>query len=208
MPSIEQLEKEPQSKIFEVVEKMESADNEEEMREATAEFFDELDNLDIKLTPDVTSLYREMEEKRYLVRLEQLRKVMEAVIDKKPIHIGDKEDHYANAVVPHNEGLKIAFAEGDAPGPVRLLIGFGMKSAIGFNPDNLGVSDIKPDEVDLRNQFVRSALCRHVSGDLRPEDIEYLIMRVPRHLFPKKFLSEREAKEKSRFIFRGARLEV
>ena len=200
------FEKGPRPKIFEVIEKMESAKNEDKMRELVSDFFDEIKNFNIEFMPDVSSLYREMENKRDFVRLEQLKRAMEAIINRKPIYIGDKEDYYANAVIPNNEGLKIAFAEGGAPGPVRLLIGFDVKSAIGFNPKNLAVSNIKPNEFDLRNQFARSAVCKHVSGELKPEALEYFIMRVPRHLFPEKLLNKEEMEENSKFIFRGARL--
>lgn len=201
-------EKEPRPRIIEVAERMENAESAEEMRELVSSFFEELMGLDIELTPDVTALYQEMEERHDLVRLEQIKKVMEAVLERKPIAIGGGEDHYANAVVPDNEGLKIALSEGEAPGPVRLLVGFDIKSAIAFNPAGLEVSDIEQSEMDIRNQNIRAALCRHVSGELKPEAIEYLIMRVPRHLFPDKLLTAEESKSKTGFVFRGSRIKT
>ncbi|HEY9586197.1 MAG TPA: hypothetical protein VJJ27_00965 [Candidatus Paceibacterota bacterium] len=165
-------------------------------------------DLGLKLTPDVTSLYREMQDRHYLARVENLGRIIEALSSRKPIDIGGDDDRYANAVVPEKEGLQIAFAEGDAdaPGPIRLLIGFDFRSLIGFDPNGLDIKPIAKGEFDLRNQALRGGLCRHVSGELRVEMIREFVLRIPTKFFPEIALTDVELGDKPRFIFRGARL--
>ncbi|MEK7464594.1 MAG: hypothetical protein AAB617_02335 [Patescibacteria group bacterium] len=204
--SVETL-RDKERKTQEILSGMESAQSSAELKKLIPLLIDRLEkDFGIRFTDDITSLYKEMQEKRFLVRLENIRRVVEGVYEKRGFKIGDKEDHYANAVVPENEGLRIAFSEGEAPGPVRFLVGFDVKSAIGFDPNGLEVSDIETDESDLRDTAKRRALLRHVSGNLEPENIHHFIMRIPRAAFPEERMTEEEAKNKGGFIFRGARL--
>lgn len=194
--------------IFDTVKRMEQAEDVEEMKKLVPEFLGQLrEDLGIELTDDVTSLYKEMQDKHFLVRLENLGKVLRSLRDKLPFEVGGASDHYANAVIPESDGLRIAFSEGDAVGPARILIGFDVKSAVSFDPKDLEISSIDADKLDpFRDQAKRAALCRHISGKLKPEDIKHLIIRIPRKMFPEKEFTEEEIGKEDPFIFRGARV--
>lgn len=194
-------------RLLELAESIENADNEDEKRESINKFLDVFsETFHVKFSSDVTSLYRAMEDEGLLVRLEALSLVMGDLLEHKPIHLGRKgEGKYANVVIPKNEGIKIAFSEGLAPGPVRLIVGFDVRSAIGFDPQGLEVSDIDVSEFDPRDVNLRAAVCRHVEGDLPPENIKYLILRLPSHLVDEHHLLDKEIENAPEFIFRGAR---
>lgn len=156
-----------------------------------------------EFTGDVASIYRGMQKEECLARVEKLSRVLGAVELGELIHISDEnESHYANAVLPELEGLKIAFAEGQAPGPVRSMVAFG-KTVVGFKTDNLKVDQVEFDGTNFQNVKERRYLCRHVSGDLRKEDIRYMVLRVPTHMMPEEHLSEPEKAKKAPFTFRG-----
>lgn len=160
----------------------------------------------ITFTSDMNALYSGMAEENCLVRVERLSRVLETMALESPLHISDEtETHYANAVIPVPEGIKIALAEGQAPGPYRIMVGFG-KTIIGFKTDNMLVEEVKFSENDLRDAKERQYLCRHVSGDLKKEDVHYLAIRIPASLLDKKYLSEEELERKPHFVFRGAKL--
>ena len=200
-------EKEQESLNLEAIERLECAEDENEIREALPKFFLFLEReVGAETTTDIDHLYQEMEKQHELVRLENIRRVVEALSSHRSLKIGSGEDHYANAVTAENEGIRIALAEGEAPGPLRLLIGFDVKTAIGFDPEGLKVYDIDQDEFDLRNILARSALCRHVEGELPPEQIHHIVTRVPRHLMPEELLTAREKDSETPYIFRGARI--
>jgi hypothetical protein len=206
MSKFEKFEDGESSRSNFILEKLETANTIEEMQKALAELMHYLaEELEIELQPDVSKLYEEMQNERLLARLENLRRIVEAIEKKTPFKIGDENDHYANAVLPENEGLKIAFAEGNAPGPVRLLIGFDTRSLISFNPQGLEVHEIDIKESDPRDPVKRLLLCRHVVGTLYPHQIKHLILRIPRSIFPENMLAEEDSRYKN-FIFRGARL--
>lgn len=207
--------KEEQEQITEIPEKsiivtiaqaMEKAETEEEMRKYINEFIDRLPNdLHVELTDDVNSVYDALSRDNLLVRLESPSVVVKSLVTNEPLHLGGGGDHYANTVIAENEGIKIALSEGEAPGPIRLLIGFDVRSAIGFDPKGIEVHDIDIDEFDLRDTTLRSALCRHVEGNLKPENIKYLIMRIPKHFLEEKNLTDAERKKSSLFVFRVAK---
>ncbi|OHB20210.1 MAG: hypothetical protein A2939_03315 [Parcubacteria group bacterium RIFCSPLOWO2_01_FULL_48_18] len=155
----------------------------------------------VTLSSDVDALYKEMEEKKFLLRLESVKRITECLIKKAPLELGGGKKRYANAVTV--EGLRIAFAEGDAPGPIRLLVGFD--SAIGFDARGLKVEDIEMEEDDPRDARFRIAYCRHVSGNLPPERIKYFIVRIPEYMFPPELLTDEERRGGGKFMFRGAR---
>lgn len=192
---------------LETVERLEQAESEAEIKEILPHFFSFLElEVGAKIETDINIIYEEIERQHELVRLENMRKVVEALSSRHPMKIGDGEDHYANAVIPENEGIRIALAEGEAPGPVKLLIGFDVKTAIGFNPEGLRVHDIDQGEFDLRDTSLRAALCRHVEGELPPEQIHHIVTRVPRGLMPVELMTDGEKKTDSLYVFRGAKI--
>ncbi|HZS43185.1 MAG TPA: hypothetical protein VFA52_03130 [Candidatus Paceibacterota bacterium] len=187
--------------------RLESSEDEEYIRENLPIFLEKLEEtLDIKLTDDMNSLYSIMEQENCLARIESISRVVTALETGQSFEVGmDKGDsHYANAVVPEPEGIQLAFSEGQAPGPVRLMVGFG-KTLVGFKTDHLEVLsvDFTEDTTDLRDAMKRQYLCRHVDGRLEKNDIRAVVMRIPRHFVKEDLITEKENKSKSQFIFRG-----
>ena len=193
--------------VIDVARAMENATTEAEMKKSVNIFFDLFPKtLRIEFSSNVTPLYQEMARERLLVRLERPSVILESLLENIPIRLGSGTDRYANAVVPDNEGIKIALSEGMAPGPIRLLMGFDVRSAIGFRPAGLNVQNISISESDLRDTSIRIALCRHVTGDLLPQNIKIFVIRVPRHLLHQRHLTETERNRHPQFVFRGVRL--
>lgn len=196
--------------MLEIARRLESSEDEEEIRQNIQTLLERIEEeAQAPCTEDVQSIYEMMRQKQCLARVERLSRVLETIETGAPLHISDKDEtHFANAVVPVSEGLKIAFAEGQAPGPVRLVVGFG-KTIIGFKTDNLSVEEIEfegDDMANLRDNSERKFLCRHVVGDLRKEDILSIVMRIPRHLMPEGSLTPKEIERKLPFITRGFKL--
>lgn len=162
-------------------------------------------DLNLELSFDVNSLYAEMGRENLLARVENVTSVINCIEMGTPITVGSTERHYANSVVANIEGLRVAMSEADALGP-RLLVGLDLKALIGFTNDHLSVSEIDENEFDLRNSALRSAHCRHVNGEIRAEDIKYMVMRIPRTMFPEESLTEKEMNLRTGFVFRGAKI--
>jgi hypothetical protein len=207
---VKSLEDVDKTIITSLAKKLEESETIEETREILKRVFFFLESiLKMELTDDVTKIYSRMRKEGLMLRCESISRIFESIINRKPIHIGDKDDHYANAVIPELEGIKIAFAEARAPGPVKLIMAFDVRSLIGFSPENikvetLEVSRVETDEMNPRDVNLRKNFCRHVSGDLLPQQIKYLILRIPRSVFPEEYLRENESEE-IRFVFRGGK---
>jgi len=194
--------------VFELAEKIEMSEDPEFIREHVEEFFENLkEKFDIELESDISSLYEGMRNENCLARIDALSRIVKVLETNEPASMGNEEieTHYANAVIPESEGIKLAFAEGQAPGPVRMLIGFG-KTLVGFKTDHLEVSEIDFSETDPRNTAERKYLCRHVSGELTKDDIRYVVMRMPRNVVPEAVLSDEEKTDGSMFVFRGFKI--
>lgn len=157
---------------------------------------------------EVDTIYEDMKAENCLVRVEQLSRILETVELNKDLPIGhNAETHYANAVIPEEAGIKLALAEGQAPGPIRAIMSFG-KSLIGFKTDNLEVSEVDfiPDAAGIRDEQERKFVCRHVEGTLTKEDIKFLVIRIPKHLLDEQHLSQEEIAEKDfPFVFRATK---
>jgi len=165
-------------------------------------------DLHLELSGDVTALYNEMSRENILARVEDIVKVIKCITTGQPIAVGSSSNkHSANSVTSDPEGLRIAMAEAGVTGPIRLLVGLDVKTLIGFKNDHLQVSEIGKDEFDIRDTELRSAYCRYVSGEIRKEDIRYLIMRIPRKMFPEEKMSEEELVQQGNFIFRGVEID-
>jgi hypothetical protein len=201
-PSIKLKESLPKS--LELARILENTENVEEIKEKLGLLLKMIEqDLHVEFVSNVALIYNGMQSEDCLVRTEQLSRVLESIEFGVPLHISDDTDsHYANAVLPVPEGIKIAFSEGRAPGPIRAAIGFG-KTIIGFKTDHISVSEIDFQESEIRDYKERKHLCRHVSGDLKKEDIRYLVMRIPSHFLEEKYLTSEEKNKKSKFIFRG-----
>lgn len=194
-----------------VAKQIEESDDPEFIKAQISElFFDIERELGVTIESDVSDLYKEMKKENCLARIDSLSRVLKTLEFDEPMPIGSEEetdDHYANAVIPENEGIQLAFAEGQAPGPVRMLVGFG-KTLIGFKTDHLEVKEINFNEDDPRDVAQRAYLCRHVSGELKKDDIKYVVMRIPKHMMPDNMVTdlEKDNIDKIKFLFRGFRI--
>lgn len=194
------------SDLLSVCELLEHEKDISKFKELISVFLEKIDKLsDSGLSENVEKAYKDMQIKNLLLRVENISKVIGSIKDNKPYTVGDTEDHYANAVVPDQDGVAIAFSEARAPGPVKLLIGFDVRSAIAFEQEALHVFPIK-DQEDLRNIELRKKVCRHVEGNIDPHYIKYIILRIPRKIFPETRLNSNETKSDSMYIFRSLSL--
>jgi hypothetical protein len=179
-----------------------------ELKPLIKEFLNHLQtDLHWELSSDVTSLYNEMSKEDLLARVGSIKRAINCLAKGSPIVVGVGEDHYANSVTTDVEGLRIAMAEATSIGPVRLLMGLDLKAMIGFTKEHLSVKEISDNEFDLRDTNLRKVYCRHIDGEIHKEDIKYVVMRIPKHLFPQEELSPEELKTPSQFVFRGVKLE-
>jgi methionyl-tRNA formyltransferase len=157
---------------------------------------------------EVDDIYEQMKQENCLVRVEQLSRILETIELDKELPIGhNAETHYANAVIPEDAGIKLALAEGQAPGPIRAIMSFG-KSLIGFKTEDLSVTEVDfvPDAAGVRDEQERKYICRHVEGTLHKKDIKFLVIRIPKHLLDLNHLTEEEKAEKEfPFVFRATK---
>lgn len=193
---------------LELAKELEETEDVEVIREKLGSLLESIaEDTGVEFTSDVNTLYQAMAKEGCLVRVEKLSRVLETVELGSPLDISDeKEAHFANAVIPMPEGIKIALSEGQAPGPVRIMVGFG-KTIIGFKTDNISVSEVEFSESDIRDPEERKFLCRHVSGSLQSKDVGYVVIRIPSDLLAEKYLTKEEKKKKMPFVFRGAKLQ-
>jgi len=197
IPSVEVEE------VLRLAEALEFSDDEVSIREQLPSFFHYLEvTLGVTITNDVTNLYAHMKEKQCLGRIEHISRIVKALEKNIPFEIGKGDTHYANAVIPEPEGISLAFGEGQAPGPIRIMIGFG-KTLVGFTTDNISVSNVDFIEDDFRDTQKRTYLCRHVDGQLSKEDIKTVVVRIPRKLVALENLFDDEKEVSSPFVFRG-----
>lgn len=202
----ESPEKLPRS--LELAKILEQADDENLIREGLSELFATLEaDLHTTLHNDPGSVYKNMERAGCLARVESLSRILETIETGKTLSISDEtESHYANAVIPTPQGIQIAFAEANALGPVRTMVGFG-KTIVGFKTENIQVDEIDFNPYDVRGAEERKYLCRHVVGDLRQKDIKSVVMRIPRYLIDESLLTIDETESDSTFIFRTFELD-
>lgn len=218
MKSIESSDQKDFSELLSIVERLEALSSSEKFtREETMEWSKELvldlidhmrNDLELTLTDDVSALYNEMNRENLLARVENVKRVIECLTQGAPITVGAGDANYANSVTSDLEGLRIAMSEAEVFGPVRLMVGLDLKALVGFTNDHVEVSEIDDNEFDLRDTTLRKAYCRHLDGAIHKDDIRYIVMRIPRAVFPVKYLNDIEKKQPTSFIFRGAKLEV
>ncbi len=199
--------KETAERLCNITKELETAKNIDIFKELVPDFLDAIEVMSqSKLSEKIEDVYREMERDGLLLRVENISRIAESLKTHTAFKIGDDNDHYANSVIADNEGVKIAMAEASSPGPIRLLIGFDVRTAITFNPESMHVYEIDDDEMDLRDTSLRRRVCRHVSGEIKPEDIKHIIMRIPRVLFPKERMTKKENDTISMYIFRSVHM--
>ncbi len=199
----------PEEHVVRLSRELEEAKDPEIIKRALPELFELLQTeLQISLLKgqEIRTIYNLFQEEECLVRVENFTRIMEALELNQGFRIGESSDdsHYANAVIPNAEGIRLAFAEGQASGPLRLAIGLG-KSLVGFRSDsaNVKVSDVDFSEDDARDVAKRAYLCRHVEGEIVKDDIRGVVMRIPRNVMDESLLTDDELENESQFVFRG-----
>lgn len=118
-----------------------------------------------------------------------------------PKVVGDKKDKYANcAIWPHGKsstaGMKNAYSEGRGmAGPFVTLIA---------SRQNLEHNTIeKPINKEIRTDGVDRESVRVVSGKIKKEDLEFIVIRLQKEKCPEELLTEEEKKSNLKEIFRG-----
>jgi hypothetical protein len=198
---------EQENKLISMAKELETVKGREAFSKLVGPFLQELESsLNVTLNDDVLAAYREMEDNHMLLRVENTSRILRTLTHHVPLSVGNENDHYANSVVPNHEGIKIAFSEGKAPGPVRLLFGFDLRTAISYESESLHVYPIDDIEGDLRDASLRKQVCRHVSGEIQPEHIRHMVLRVPRSFFPQDKMTDEEKKTEGMYIFRSINL--
>ncbi len=194
-------------KLLSIAQRIEQTKDVNECKELMPGFLEALETLaHDPLNPEIERIYREMQAQDLLLRVENISRVAESIKTHTPYHVGDAEDHYANSVIPENDGIKIAFAEATAPGPVRLLIGFDVRTAISYSPESIHVYNIDETENDLRDISLRKKVCKHVEGVITPELIKHIVIRCPRTIFPEDRMTNEEKNTQHMYIFRAVTL--
>lgn len=194
---------------IELAKKLESTYDSEFLKKHLGELLDLIEiETGVHFLETVDSIYEGMKADDCLVRVEQLSRILETIELNTSYQIGHKgENHYANAVIPEEKGIRLALAEGQAQGPIRTMVSFG-KTIIGFKTDNLEVSEVDfvSDTAGFRDENERKYICRHVEGIVTKEDIKYMVMRIPRHLLNDDRLTREELEDSDMpFIFRGVK---
>ncbi len=209
---------ESENQVLDIVEQLEIISEQENstveekiprLKQLVSELLEHLEqDFLLNLSSDVAYLYEEMSKKDLLARVERIKNILECLGESKPIVVGDNDHHYANSVTTNKEGIRIAMSEARVRGPVRFLVGLDLKALVGFTKDHIHVEEVEDFNFDLRDTNIRIANCRHIVGEIHSEDIKYLIMRIPRKLFPENKLNTDELHSNTQFIFRGTKIDI
>lgn len=148
-----------------------------------------------KYYEDVNDLYKKYKDKKMIVRRENPGKLIKSVIDQKPLEINTDNQatgyQYGNCAEwdgsQSNTGLKTAILEG------RSHL-FGLSLIEGF--DESKCQDITIDKSTSKDMNLGLGLdrtqVRVAQGKLYPQEIEFILLRVPATKFPKNLLTEFE----------------
>ena len=198
-----------EEKVVRLSRALEESREPEFIKQKLPELFDVLENglgLSLLKGREVNTIYKLFLENGCLVRVENFTRILEAIELNHGFRVGESADdsHYANAVIPDPEGVKLAFAEGQMSGPLRVAMGLG-KSLVGFRVDSghITVSAVDFSEDDPRDIAKRGYLCRHVEGEIMKDDIRGVVMRIPRAVVSESLLTNEELEGKGQFVFRG-----
>lgn len=122
-------------------------------------------------------------------RSENFSRVMELVLDNKPIEL-ENESAYANmCTMSATQGYKIAMSEGFSGKDVN----HALKVVISFAGDHLERNESIPKDNDLwKLKPETAAVSIAGSGEITPEDVKMVSFRFPVHLYPEHLLTEAE----------------
>lgn len=138
---------------------------------------------------NVSEMYAALRNEALLVRREDPQRVVEAIVDEKPIVIGFPEgERYSNAALWEGtrgaRGLDNAFLEGYGhSNSVVTVVGFRTSEGL----DVQVLPDASREFVGIDRTNVRS-----IQGKIHPEDILFVSMRTPIFAFPEDEMTEGE----------------
>ena len=150
---------------------------------------------------DINELYRGLRGS-FVVRMESPDRVVSSVGMHKDLKVSPKKDH-PNAVEWRSEygsiGLRDAFSEGTG------MLG-GLITVIGFRKGKgIRVSDVGEEEKEMFGR--ERGLVRIARGKAHPEDMQFVILRLPVECFPEDEITSQERtsiqKHNQHYIFRG-----
>ncbi len=202
---------EDESELDSVIEAIQSIKEKDKMEILKQKIEDLLNLLEEKihrsLSANVEQSYLEMQNRNLVLRVENLKNIINCVVNNKSFEIGSNTEHYANSVVPTPEGVKIAFSEGMSPGAIKILAGYDINSAISLDPEHFELSEIDSIEGEVRDENLRKSTCRHIHGVIRKELIKHIVLRIPSMLFPKDKLTSFEIEHPGAYVFRYIKLD-
>lgn len=180
----------------------------EKLKKTIEEFSDYIKENGGELKP-VSDVYqpRISKNEKLIVRREDPEKVAKLLEGKDidlnfdPKVVGDRGDKYANcAIWPYGKsstaGMKNAFKEGrGAAGPIVTML--ASKQNPGYNKITT------PDNYQIRTGTIDREAVRIVSGKIKKEDLEFIVLRVHKNFFPKDLMSEDEKESEMKEIFRA-----
>ncbi|MBP9748998.1 hypothetical protein KBD18_02210 [Patescibacteria group bacterium] len=166
---------------------------------------------------DVGDLYRELKNETCIVRREDPKKILETFGEGKELSIARQQEDrvpYANAVEWKLEygdrGISAAFLEGHGDA-------FGIVTIVAFER---GVDlDVERVPSSQRATNMDHQLMRTISGSIHPQDVRFVIIRIPIDRFPVEEMTEAEREKldewredgtihkKATFLFRGITFE-
>jgi hypothetical protein len=163
---------------------------------------------------DVNDMYHSLEQKEMIIRKHALEDIFEKVTAGEPIHVGldssaqsSKNDYYANAALwdprsGDNSGFYNAFMEGRASMN-------GVVGVMGFAKEAVEVHEVRADAKSVGNINRENVVS--VQGDIRKEDLQFLLIRIPSFVMPEKMITDEDeeamddqvTKGQQPFVFRG-----
>jgi hypothetical protein len=193
--------------------KQEASTNIENYKRRSAETFRELEKFITecggRYIEDVNEIYKkyQSESRAFIARREDPERVVNLLTNKNieikfdPKVVAERGDKYANcAIWPYGPdaiaGIRNAFLEGRGmAGPLVSLI------ASRNNPENVEVS--KPEERMLKVDDISREAVRIVSGEIKKEDLAFIIIRMQTKFFPPEKLTDKEKEKNLPQVFRG-----
>lgn len=134
------------------------------------------------------------------MRRDSPEKVLALLTEQKTIQIHPYKEGIANAATDEYEGLQLALTEG--------LQGKDIASVYGFHPNSeTTIIRVKQSSEDIREPK-RFHYARSFSGDVKPEDVRFVLFRFPVKGVPEEALTESEEDRlendpRLRFIYRS-----
>jgi hypothetical protein len=138
---------------------------------------------------DVNELYAQLPNNDVVVRREDPNKIITSLATRVPYTISFPADSkYSNAILwrpeYHEKGIANAYLEGYGNRN-------GIVTIVGFVPESSMQIEKLPDASQVFAGLDRAHVYS-VSGEVRPEDVSFVIVRIPITAFPSEFMTEDE----------------